>query len=229
MRIYFVGPGGTRHLIAKQPPGFGTGGFYVEPFNYYIDPGPAALYKALRMGINPEKIKALIVTHHHLDHTGDMLAMIEAITKTEKKVPLITTSLVYEERIDDYHKNLVMYRHFSEWSRAIPVKHGTECFGVLLEEEKRLLYTSDTTYEKGMFPDVDAVIGNVVVFRDSQSGKHLSLDSFINLIQDTGAKIAFVAHFSPPLLYRLQEIKERIESETDAKAIIAREGLIYDL
>jgi len=230
MRVWFVGPGGTRHFIARQPAGFGTGGFYVEleGNNFYVDPGPGAMVRGVRMGIKWEDIKNIVATHAHLDHIGDLEALIEAVTKTQRKVRLITTTTVME-RISSYHKGFVNWLDWKELSYAYPTDHGTEGFGMLWEEEKRLLYTSDTKYKQGMFPEADVVIGNVVVFRDSQSGKHLSVEAFAQLIQDVGAKVAIVSHLSPILVYRLGELKEYLERETDAKVVVAREGLLYDI
>jgi ribonuclease BN (tRNA processing enzyme) len=37
-----------------------------------IDCGPATVYKMLRYGLHPRDVSALLITHHHFDHTSDL-------------------------------------------------------------------------------------------------------------------------------------------------------------
>lgn len=80
MQATFLGTGGGRFTMIKQLRQ--TGGIYLEHdgFSLMLDPGPGALVHAHRQDIDVTDLDAVLVTHAHVDHYGDMHAMIEAMT-----------------------------------------------------------------------------------------------------------------------------------------------------
>jgi phosphoribosyl 1,2-cyclic phosphodiesterase len=62
-----------------------SGGLYwtVRGARIWVDPGPGALVRALssRPKIDPARTDVLVVTHRHLDHSGDATAVVEAMTR----------------------------------------------------------------------------------------------------------------------------------------------------
>ena len=48
----------------------------------HVDPGPGALVRALSHvpPCNPRELDAIVLSHKHLDHSGDVNALIEAMT-----------------------------------------------------------------------------------------------------------------------------------------------------
>ncbi len=46
-----------------------------------MDPGPGALIYSLEEGLNPQKIKAVLVSHRHPDHYTNAEILIEAMTR----------------------------------------------------------------------------------------------------------------------------------------------------
>ena len=48
----------------------------------HVDPGPGALVRALTNvpPCNPRELDAIVLSHKHLDHSGDVNALIEAMT-----------------------------------------------------------------------------------------------------------------------------------------------------
>jgi phosphoribosyl 1,2-cyclic phosphodiesterase len=48
----------------------------------HVDPGPGALVRALSHvpPLNPRELDAIVLSHKHLDHSGDVNALIEAMT-----------------------------------------------------------------------------------------------------------------------------------------------------
>ncbi|MDY6776697.1 MAG: MBL fold metallo-hydrolase [Candidatus Nanohaloarchaea archaeon] len=81
MDLTFLGTGGGRFTMIEQLRN--TGGMYLEEggFSLYIDPAPGALVRAREEGVPLEELDAIMVTHAHLDHCGDMHAIIEAMTE----------------------------------------------------------------------------------------------------------------------------------------------------
>lgn len=85
MELTFLGTGGGRFSMIRQLRQ--TGGMVLQDetgFSMHIDPGPGALVHARQQGIALEELDAVLVTHAHLDHCGDMHAIIEAMTEGGK-------------------------------------------------------------------------------------------------------------------------------------------------
>ncbi len=85
MKLTFLGTGGGRFTTVKQLRR--TGGMLLEEdgFTAHVDPGPGALVHAREKGIELEELDAVVATHAHLDHTGDLNAIIEAMTAGGEK------------------------------------------------------------------------------------------------------------------------------------------------
>ena len=100
-QIVFVGTGGGRMTTAFQARA--TGGLWVclDGVWVCVDPGPGALAHARgrALGLDPGVLDAVILTHKHLDHSGDINAMIEAMTEggTKKRGLVLAPRDAYEE------------------------------------------------------------------------------------------------------------------------------------
>ena len=79
--LRFLGTGGARWVVAKQIRS--SGGFWLQAdgTNIHVDPGPGALVRALTQlpVCDLATLDAIVVSHKHLDHSGDVNAMIEAM------------------------------------------------------------------------------------------------------------------------------------------------------
>ena len=81
--LRFLGTAGARFVMIKQLRS--SGGMWLElgGSRILVDPGPGSLVRATsgRPKLDPTKLDAIIITHKHLDHTGDLNVMIEAMTE----------------------------------------------------------------------------------------------------------------------------------------------------
>lgn len=112
--IVFLGTGGGRFAMITQRRR--TGGLRIvsNQLGLHVDPGPGALVYSLEMGLDPQKIDAILVSHSHLDHTNDVGALIEAMTHgTTKKRGILAAARsvisgneVCDSAISRYHKGL---------------------------------------------------------------------------------------------------------------------------
>lgn len=79
--LTFLGTAGARVMVAKQL--LASGGLWLDlgGTEVMLDPGPGALVQATRRKLKPAHLSAIILSHKHLDHSGDINAMIEAMTE----------------------------------------------------------------------------------------------------------------------------------------------------
>ena len=67
-------------MVAKQVAA--SGGLYLEEGDTRIslDPGPGAIVQYAHLGVDLTTLTAILVSHRHLDHSGDLNVMVEAMT-----------------------------------------------------------------------------------------------------------------------------------------------------
>jgi ribonuclease BN (tRNA processing enzyme) len=79
--IHFLGTGGARFVVAKQIRA--SGGIWMRfgDTQIHVDPGPGALVRALSAvpPCEPPLLDAIVLSHKHLDHAGDVNVMVEAV------------------------------------------------------------------------------------------------------------------------------------------------------
>ena len=80
--LVFLGTAGARFVVSTQTRHSGGLVWTLGGFRLWVDPGPGALVRALsaRPKVDPSKVDALLVSHRHLDHSGDATAVVEAMT-----------------------------------------------------------------------------------------------------------------------------------------------------
>ena len=86
-----------------------------KKLNIHVDPGPGALIHSLETGMNPQKIKAILVSHRHPDHYSNAEVLVEAMTRgmTKKRGILAAPSNILfgdgstGPAISTYHQNML--------------------------------------------------------------------------------------------------------------------------
>ena len=81
MKVTFMGTAGARFMVAKQLAA--SGGLYLEEggVRLSLDPGPGAIVQYAKRKVDLTKLDAIILSHRHLDHAGDVNVMVEAMTE----------------------------------------------------------------------------------------------------------------------------------------------------
>src|SRR5438128_12044960 len=81
MKVTFMGTAGARFMVAKQLAA--SGGLYIEDGDtrLSLDPGPGAVVQYAKRKVDLTKLDAIILSHRHLDHAGDVNVMVEAMTE----------------------------------------------------------------------------------------------------------------------------------------------------
>src|SRR5207248_4644851 len=80
MRLTFMGTAGARFMVARQVAA--SGGLFLEEdgTRMSLDPGPGAIVQYAQRGIDLTTLDAIVLSHRHLDHTGDVNVMLEGMT-----------------------------------------------------------------------------------------------------------------------------------------------------
>jgi phosphoribosyl 1,2-cyclic phosphodiesterase len=75
-----MGTAGARFMVAKQVAA--SGGLFLEDgeTRLALDPGPGAVVAYAARKVDLTTLDAIVVSHRHLDHCGDVNVMIEAMT-----------------------------------------------------------------------------------------------------------------------------------------------------
>src|SRR3989304_1289882 len=145
--VKFIGTAGARFVVMKQLRSSGGIWLSVGKTNLSIDPGPGALVRCLssKPKLEPYTLDGILLTHKHLDHSGDVNVMIEAMTEGgfKKRGVLFATGDALEEDpvvlkyVKDYVKKVEILKENSEYqigeiefSTARRHQHRVETYGI---------------------------------------------------------------------------------------------------
>ncbi len=253
-KIIFLGTGGGRIILATQL--VATGGFIIqtEGKQIWVDPGPGAVARAKQFGVKASKTDIIFVSHHHLDHSNDLNAVIDAMTLggIQKRGILISTPTTIDGTGDDGPILLKAYRNFLNETRilktgesvqidnlkfiATPAEHDIEyCNGLKLETPKfTLSYVGNTA------PIIDKLIeahsnSDILIMDVLKPGKekwktHFCTQDAINLTSKIRPKLAIITHFGAKMLRQKPVYEAReIQRQTNIRTLAAQDGMHIDL
>ncbi len=248
--IAFLGTGGGRFAMITQK--MRTGGLRIlsDGLDLHLDPGPGALVYSLEMGLNPQKIDAILVSHSHLDHTNDLGVLIEAMTHgaTKKKGLLAAAhSVLYgndicDKAISNYHKGLpekivdaTLGTTFAVGEikvKACKVVHSDpDAVGFRFETEAfgEFAYLPDSEF----FDEVSEFYGGVrllilSVLRPSDKPwkGHMSTDEAARVISEVHPEKAVITHFGMLMMLKGPDREaDLIEKRTGVPTAAAKDGM----
>jgi len=250
--IKFVGTAGARFVVAKQLRSSGGLWLSLEGVNLYMDPGPGALVRCLasKPKLDPTKLDGILLSHKHLDHSGDINAMIEAMTEGgyRRHGILFAPGDALEEDpvvfryIRSYLERIQVLQEKSEYSigglkfsTARRHAHSVETYGFNFHlSSATISYITDTKF----YPDLltqypgDLLLLNVVLLAENPERQidHLSLDDVRVLLKETRARTVVLTHFGMRMLQaKPWEVAERLSEETGVKVIAARDGMTLEI
>jgi len=246
--ITFLGTAGARFVVARQFLASGGAWLSLGGTQILLDPGPGSLVQAARRKLDPTKLAAIILSHRHLDHSGDINIMIEAMTDggTKKRSMVFAPS-------DALNQDPVILSYLQSYPQSIQVlteggsyvindvsfktpirhKHPVETYGFIFQTPRHTFsWITDTRY----FDDLaghyegDLVIINVVRLKPGAPIDHLSLPEAKSIIEELRPRIAILTHFGMTM-WRAKpwEIAQRLSEETGVRVIAARDGMKFDL
>jgi len=250
VELFFLGTGGGRFATITQKRRTGGIRFLSRNLNLHLDPGPGALIYSINAGLNPQKLKTILISHRHPDHYTDAEILVEAMTQGMlKKRGIIAAppNILYGNKetgpaISKYHQNMT--------KEVIPVKHGVE-FKVgnikIVSTETRhsdpeavgfrleiptigaIGYTADTEYFEGIaeaFKGVKLLIIAVMRPLGSPWRGHMTPKEATKIVDAVKPEMVIATHFGMKMLFSgpSHEVK-LIENSTGIPVVAAFDGM----
>ncbi len=249
--IKFLGTAGARFVVAKQLRSSGGIWLSFKGVNLYLDPGPGALVRCLasRPKLDPMKLDGIILSHKHLDHAGDINALIEAMTDGgyRRRGVLFTPRDALEEdpvvlhyvrnyldKIEPLQENREYFIKDLKFATAQKHRHSVETYGFNFYLEKLTIsFITDTKFYPQLidqYPGEVLVINVVLLTEPDHPIEHLSLGDVQNILQNGHARVAILTHFGMRMLQaRPWEIAEKLSHDTGRTVIAAHDGMTVHL
>jgi len=247
--ITFLGTGGARVMIANQI--LASGGLWLSlgGTEILIDPGPGCIVQSTKRKLRADKLSAIILSHRHLDHSGDVNVMVEAMAQGGLKKPrgwfftpadALETEPVIFSYLKDYLEGIEILKEGKSYfignvSFTTPIRHihPVETYGMLFKTgEHTFSYIADTRYFDGLCHSYasELLIINVVFLEPKPPIDHLSVPDAKHIVTELKPKVAILTHFGMTM-WRAKpwEIAQRLSQDTGIRVIAARDGMRFDL
>jgi phosphoribosyl 1,2-cyclic phosphodiesterase len=250
--IKFIGTAGARFVVTKQLRSSGGVWMSVGKTNLYIDPGPGALVRCLnsKPKLEPSTLDGILLTHKHLDHSGDVNVMIEAMTEGgfKKRGVLFAPEDALEgdpvvlRYLRNYAENVIVLKESAEYrigeisfSTAQKHHHRVETYGINFKiEPHSLSLISDTKF----FPELPNLYrGEILIIHAvrlkpvvDEPIEHLSVEDVKTILKKAKPKLTILTHFGMTMIRaKPWEVASELEKELGLKVIAASDGMKLDL
>jgi ribonuclease BN (tRNA processing enzyme) len=233
-----------------------SSGYWVEAGERTIrlDCGAGTVHAMGRLGLPWERLSHQFVTHFHIDHAGELAALLFAFKygrATPRSEPL---TLVGPEGLEFLLAGFVGLFRMKLLEQEFPVEvrelepggsldlgggaslrvaktpHTGESLAVRIDADGRSLgYTGDTAPSDDLvelFRDVDILVAECSFVDDAKGTKHMRADDVAALAKAAGARRLVATHFyfDP----EAEQLAERLARSYSGEITIARDGLVVE-
>jgi ribonuclease BN (tRNA processing enzyme) len=235
-------------------PGYSPAGHLVQIGDtpLLFDIGPGTLTRLASAGVDYRDLDTIFITHHHSDHTLDLVTLLQAYDSTPGWVRREPLHLVGGQETALFYKRLMTaypgiapasYRldlHemeqgtlvFPKWIvSAALTGHTPNSLGYRLEiAGKSIVFSGDATFTPGLVnlaDQADVFICECSFPGDEAPGGHLAARQVGRLAQMAGVKRLILVHLYPPA--RAVDLVSQVCKEYSGPAEIAADGLELSL
>lgn len=245
MKLTFMGTAGARFMVAKQLAA--SGGLYLEEGGTRIslDPGPGAIVQYAKRKVDLTKLDAIVLSHRHLDHSGDVNVMIEAMTEGgfHKRGRLFCPSdaldddpvvLNYLRRFPNEIVRLAPETSYSvgdvSFTTSPPHRHQCETYGFRFGG--KLGWVTDSAYYDGIADQhkADVMVIHVVLMQCRAELPHLCLDDAERIIREAKPRLAILTHYGMTV-WRAHpwELAAELTQKIGTEVRAARDGMAIEI
>ena len=252
--ILFLGTGGARFVVARQFRASGGMWLQLDGTQIHVDPGPGALVRALSEvpPCNPRELDGIVLSHKHLDHAGDVNAVVEAMTAggfrprgvllapqdaLEGEPVVLPYAQRFVERIEVAKERSGPYCIGNVAVRtSIRHVHAVETYGLHFNSQQvTVSYLPCGRYFEGLADDYashhpDVLVINVLRYRDGMDVDHVTFDQAKQLISDIGAPVTVMQHFGTKMLEQNPDrLAREAQEELGLRVIAAHDYMTLDV
>jgi len=240
-----MGVAGARFMVAKQIAA--SGGIYLEEgeTRVALDPGPGAIVQYAKRKVDLTKLDAIVLSHRHLDHAGDVNVMVEAMTDGGFRhrgrlfcpADALDTDPVVLQYLRHFPQEVVRLQPMTTYNvngfafTTTPRHvHQSETFGFRFAD--RLGWVTDSEYYDGIAEQHKAEVMIIhLVLMDCRAGlPHLCLADAERIIRDAKPRLAILTHFGMTV-WRAHpwELAAALTQRLGTEVKAARDGMVLEI
>jgi len=219
LKVTFLGTGTADSFERAQ-----SSILFEKEFSILIDVGNGALLRLGQLNKKPCDIKAVLITHIHLDHTGDLLPLLKARWLSGVKEELIMFAPYgfknwFQSQLESspYLRGKLKYEIIEVGEEkfevcgfkveSVTTKHSVESRGYIVDG---VLVTGDTSPFKELYEKDFEVIIHELSLPSGFSTSHTTPDNLVQFSDVLENKVVYFTHIYSQTLERIDEVMEKI-------------------
>jgi len=251
--LRYLGTGGGRFAMLKQIRKTGGIWFTYGGLSSLIDPGPGSLYHICTSSprLDPHELRAIFLTHRHLDHSTDINVTAEAMTGGgfEKQgivvIPedsVMGTGPVFQKYIAQKVGSVIIAEDGKKIDvgngisaePVLHIHHGVDCYGYIFRKKglKTWGVISDTRpldYFAERYKECSFISMNVTFLNKKPRLDHMSVEDAGELLLKLHPELAVTTHMGAMMIEAGPEKYAKMMSTKKTKVIAGQDGMIIDL
>lgn len=250
----FLGTAGARFVMAQQRRASAGIYLHLNGRRIFLDPGPGALVACSRHRprIDPAQTDSVVLTHGHIDHSGDVNAVIDAMTaggwnrRGEVFAPrdcLEGVHRVVLNYLHEYPERMVALEPQTDYrtgevafATSAPHHHGSETYGIRFRRAQGdLSFVADTRWFDELpasYQGSRTLVVSVVLLEPPTKPaiQHLCVAEAEDLLDAVQPQKAVLTHFGTRVLEAgPEQIADRMSKRLGMAVLAARDGMRMDV